>query len=137
MSSLFFSCSFSYSFFLSCILSERKARKLYYYDLRDRVLRSECDRRRKCISSCRYALQADHSDHPSDSRSQGHAVYFQPKEYFSTLGKSSLECRKYNYIQARGAYFVFYHSKIWFKLKSPVFVVFGRWYADVLTRVFN
>lgn len=74
---LFFFCLFS------CILSERKARKLYYYDLRERVLRSECRQQEEMyFQLAGYALQADHSDHPSDSRSQGHAVYFQPKEYF-------------------------------------------------------
>ncbi|XP_052427735.1 FERM domain-containing protein 6-like [Carassius gibelio] len=65
------------------LICERKARKLYYYDLRERVLRSECRQQEEVyFQLAGYALQADHSDHPSDSHSQGHAAYFQPKEYF-------------------------------------------------------
>ncbi|KAL1262648.1 hypothetical protein QQF64_005387 [Cirrhinus molitorella] len=64
------------------LICERKARKLYYYDLRERVLRSECRQQEEVyFQLAGYALQADHSDH-SDGHSQGHAVYFQPKEYF-------------------------------------------------------
>ncbi|XP_016105295.1 FERM domain-containing protein 6-like [Sinocyclocheilus grahami] len=60
------------------LICERKARKLYYYDLRERVLRSECRQQEEVyFQLAGYALQADHSDH-----SQGHAAYFQPKEYF-------------------------------------------------------
>ncbi|XP_016403692.1 FERM domain-containing protein 6-like isoform X2 [Sinocyclocheilus rhinocerous] len=65
------------------LICERKARKLYYYDLRERVLRSECRQQEEVyFQLAGYALQADHSDHPSDGHSQGHAAYFQPKEYF-------------------------------------------------------
>uniref|UniRef100_A0A8C1W8I3 FERM domain containing 1 n=1 Tax=Cyprinus carpio TaxID=7962 RepID=A0A8C1W8I3_CYPCA len=65
------------------LICERKARKLYYYDLRERVLRSECRQQEEVyFQLAGYALQADHSDHPSDSHSQGHPAYFQPKEYF-------------------------------------------------------
>ncbi|RXN10504.1 FERM domain-containing 6-like isoform X1 [Labeo rohita] len=65
------------------LICERKARKLYYFDLRERVLRSECRQQEEVyFQLAGYALQADHSDHPSDGHSQGHAMYFQPKEYF-------------------------------------------------------
>ncbi|XP_073690987.1 FERM domain-containing protein 6 [Garra rufa] len=65
------------------LICERKARKLYYYDLRERVLRSECRQQEEVyFQLAGYALQADHSDHHSDGHSQGHTVYFQPKEYF-------------------------------------------------------
>ncbi|XP_052468597.1 FERM domain-containing protein 6 isoform X1 [Carassius gibelio] len=65
------------------LLCERKARKLYYYDLRERVLRSECRQQEEVyFQLAGYALQADHSDHRSDGHSRGHAAYFQPKEYF-------------------------------------------------------
>uniref|UniRef100_A0A8C1QMZ0 FERM domain containing 1 n=1 Tax=Cyprinus carpio TaxID=7962 RepID=A0A8C1QMZ0_CYPCA len=65
------------------LICERKARKLYYYDLRERVLRSECRQQEEVyFQLAGFALQADHSDHPSDGQSQGHAAYFQPKEYF-------------------------------------------------------
>ncbi|XP_067277831.1 FERM domain-containing protein 6 [Pseudorasbora parva] len=61
------------------LICERKARKLYYYDLRERVLRSECRQQEEVyFQLAGYALQADHSDHLS----HGHAMYFQPKEYF-------------------------------------------------------
>ncbi|XP_073729698.1 FERM domain-containing protein 6 [Misgurnus anguillicaudatus] len=65
------------------LICERKARKLYYYDLRERVLRSECRQQEEVyFQLAGYALQADHFEHSSDGHSQGHASYFQPKEYF-------------------------------------------------------
>nr|XP_055025427.1 FERM domain-containing protein 6 isoform X2 [Misgurnus anguillicaudatus] len=65
------------------LICERKARKLYYYDLRERVLRSECRQQEEVyFQLAGYALQADHFEHSSDGHSQGHAAYFQPKEYF-------------------------------------------------------
>lgn len=65
------------------LICERKARKLYYYDLRERVLRSECRQQEEVyFQLAGFALQADHSDHSSEGQSHGHATYFQPKEYF-------------------------------------------------------
>ncbi|KAK9964168.1 hypothetical protein ABG768_005366 [Culter alburnus] len=65
------------------LICERKARKLYYFDLRERVLRSECRQQEEVyFQLAGYALQADHSDHLSEGHSHGHAMYFQPKEYF-------------------------------------------------------
>ncbi|XP_051507731.1 FERM domain-containing protein 6-like isoform X1 [Myxocyprinus asiaticus] len=65
------------------LICERKARKLYYYDLRERVLRSECRQKEEVyFQLAGYALQADHADYPPEGHSQGHAVYFQAKEYF-------------------------------------------------------
>ncbi|XP_056327080.1 FERM domain-containing protein 6 isoform X1 [Danio aesculapii] len=65
------------------LICERKARKLYYYDLRERVLRSECRQQEEVyFQLAGFALQADHSDHTSEGQSHGHATYFQPKEYF-------------------------------------------------------
>lgn len=71
-------CLFFFFLFFS-VLSERKVRKLYYYDLRERVLRSECRQQEEVyFQLAGYALQAERSDHLS----HGHAMYFQPKEYF-------------------------------------------------------
>lgn len=74
------------SLFLSvCVLwnSERKARKLYYYDLRERVLRSECRQQEEVyFQLAGYALQADHSDHVSEGHNHRRSAYFRPKEYF-------------------------------------------------------
>ncbi|XP_051504727.1 FERM domain-containing protein 6-like [Myxocyprinus asiaticus] len=65
------------------LICERKARKLYYYDLRERVLRSECRQKEEVyFQLAGYALQADYSDHPPEGHGQGHTVYFQAKEYF-------------------------------------------------------
>lgn len=65
------------------LICERKARKLYYHDLRERVLRSECRQQEEVyFQLAGYALQAEHFQHFSDGHSQGHAAYFQPKEYF-------------------------------------------------------
>lgn len=65
------------------LICERKARKLYYYDLRERVLRSECRQQEEVyFQLAGFALQADLSDHSSEGQSRGHAMYFQPKEYF-------------------------------------------------------
>ena len=64
-------------------VSERKARRLYYSDLRERVLRSECRQQEEVyFQLAGYALQADLPDHVQDRGEQGDAAYFQPKEYF-------------------------------------------------------
>lgn len=65
------------------LICERKVRKLYYYDLRERVLRSECRQQEEVyFQLAGYALQADHSDHISEGHNHGRFAYFQPKEYF-------------------------------------------------------
>ncbi|XP_067092810.1 FERM domain-containing protein 1 [Osmerus mordax] len=65
------------------LICERKARRLYYSDLRERVLRSECRRQEEVyFQLAGYALQADLPDHVQDRGEQGDAAYFQPKEYF-------------------------------------------------------
>ncbi|TRY82531.1 hypothetical protein DNTS_005843, partial [Danionella cerebrum] len=65
------------------LICERKARKLYYFDLRERVLRSECRQQEEVyFQLAGFALQADHSDHPAVEQGHGHTAYFQPKEYF-------------------------------------------------------
>lgn len=63
--------------------SERKARRLYYSDLRERVLRSECRQQEEVyFQLAGYALQADLGDHPLPSEGMEVGPYFEPKEYF-------------------------------------------------------
>uniref|UniRef100_A0AAV2JNB1 FERM domain-containing protein n=1 Tax=Knipowitschia caucasica TaxID=637954 RepID=A0AAV2JNB1_KNICA len=63
------------------LLGERKARHLYYSDLRERVLRSECRQQEEVyFQLVGYALQADLGDHPPPN--QDLESYFEPKNYF-------------------------------------------------------
>lgn len=63
--------------------SERKARHLYYSDLRERVLRSECRQQEEVyFQLAGYALQADLGDHPLPRDDMGVTPYFEPKLYF-------------------------------------------------------
>ncbi|XP_030603917.1 FERM domain-containing protein 6 [Archocentrus centrarchus] len=65
------------------LICERKARHLYYSDLRERVLRSECRQQEEVyFQLAGYALQADLGDHPVPERGMKVAPYFEPKEYF-------------------------------------------------------
>lgn len=64
------------------LLSERKARHLYYSDLRERVLRSECRQQEEVyFQLAGYALQADLGDHPPPNKDMT-MHYFEPKNYF-------------------------------------------------------
>ncbi|KAL6466336.1 hypothetical protein MHYP_G00241400 [Metynnis hypsauchen] len=65
------------------LICERKARRLYYTDLRERVLRSECRQQEEVyFQLAGYALQADLGDHPPEDLGQRVSPYFQPKDYF-------------------------------------------------------
>ncbi|XP_063048313.1 FERM domain-containing protein 6 [Engraulis encrasicolus] len=67
------------------LISERRARQLYYADLRERVLRSECRQQEEVyFQLAGYAMQADLPDHPTHPLSHdGQPLpYFQPKDYF-------------------------------------------------------
>ncbi|XP_034538151.1 FERM domain-containing protein 6 [Notolabrus celidotus] len=65
------------------LLCERKARHLYYSDLRERVLRSECRQQEEAyFQLAGYALQADLGDHPLPREDMETTSYFEPKEYF-------------------------------------------------------
>ncbi|XP_044070838.1 FERM domain-containing protein 6 [Siniperca chuatsi] len=65
------------------LLCERKARHLYYSDLRERVLRSECRQQEEVyFQLAGYALQADLGDHPPPREDMEITPYFEPKEYF-------------------------------------------------------
>ncbi len=63
--------------------SERKARHLYYSDLRERVLRSECRQQEEVyFQLAGYAMQADLGDHPPLREDMPITPYFEPKQYF-------------------------------------------------------
>ncbi|XP_030011118.1 FERM domain-containing protein 6 isoform X1 [Sphaeramia orbicularis] len=65
------------------LICERKARHLYYSDLRERVLRSECRQQEEVyFQLAGYALQADLGDHPPPSKDMETTPYFEPKNYF-------------------------------------------------------
>ncbi|KAM9364252.1 FERM domain-containing protein 6 [Pholidichthys leucotaenia] len=65
------------------LICERKARHLYYSDVRERVLRSECRRQEEVyFQLAGYALQADLGDHPLPEEGMKVTPYFEPKEYF-------------------------------------------------------
>ncbi|XP_061546670.1 FERM domain-containing protein 6 isoform X1 [Phycodurus eques] len=65
------------------LISERKARHLYYSDLRERVLRSECRQQEEVyFQLAGYAMQADLGDHQLLREGEESSPYFQPKEYF-------------------------------------------------------
>lgn len=62
--------------------SERKARHLYYSDLRERVLHSECRQQEEVyFQLAGYAMQADLGDHPAEEDTDL-KPYFEPKRYF-------------------------------------------------------
>lgn len=63
--------------------SERKARHLYYSDLCERVLRSECRHQEEVyFQLAGYALQADLGDQPLPREDMEITPYFEPKNYF-------------------------------------------------------
>lgn len=65
------------------LICERKARHLYYSDLRERVLRSECRQQEEVyFQLAGYALQADLGDHPLPREDMAITPYFEPKHYF-------------------------------------------------------
>ncbi|XP_042358654.1 FERM domain-containing protein 6 isoform X2 [Plectropomus leopardus] len=65
------------------LICERKARHLYYSDLRERVLRSECRQQEEVyFQLAGYALQANLGDHPLPKDDMEVTPYFEPKEYF-------------------------------------------------------
>lgn len=71
------------SFLAAVAASDRKARRLYYADVRERVLRSECRQQEALyFQLAGYALQADLADCPQPGQADGEVQYFQPKDYF-------------------------------------------------------
>lgn len=73
---------FPFVFPFFCGTSERKARHLYYSDLRERVLRSECRQQEEVyFQLAGYAMQADLGDHMLGKDTES-TPYFEPKKYF-------------------------------------------------------
>ncbi|XP_061083450.1 FERM domain-containing protein 6 [Conger conger] len=67
------------------LICDRKARRLYCADLRERVLRSECRQQEALyFQLAGYALQAELADCPQPGQANGEVPYFQPKDYFPT-----------------------------------------------------
>ncbi|XP_073337372.1 FERM domain-containing protein 6 [Pagrus major] len=65
------------------LLCERKARHLYYSDVRERVLHSECRQQEEVyFQLAGYAMQADLGDHPPPREDMEITPYFEPKLYF-------------------------------------------------------
>ncbi|XP_026212501.1 FERM_F1_FRMD1 and FERM_C_FRMD1_FRMD6 domain-containing protein isoform X2 [Anabas testudineus] len=65
------------------LICERKARHLYYSDLRERVLRSECRQQEEVyFQLAGYALQADLGDQLLPREDMEITPYFEPKNYF-------------------------------------------------------
>uniref|UniRef100_A0A1A8MF69 FERM domain containing 1 n=2 Tax=Nothobranchius pienaari TaxID=704102 RepID=A0A1A8MF69_9TELE len=65
------------------LFCERRARHLYYSDLRERVLRSECRQQEEVyFQLAGYALQADLGDHSLQREGLEVTPYFHPKDYF-------------------------------------------------------
>ncbi|XP_054885851.1 FERM domain-containing protein 6 [Poeciliopsis prolifica] len=65
------------------LFSEKKARHLYYSDLRERVRRSECRQQEEVyFQLAGYALQADLGDCPMQREGMEVTSYFEPKDYF-------------------------------------------------------
>lgn len=70
-------------FLLLCGTSERKARNLYYSDVRERVLHSECRQQEEVyFQLAGYAMQADLGDNPPPREDMEITPYFEPKLYF-------------------------------------------------------
>lgn len=65
------------------LICERKARHLYYSDVRERVLHSECRQQEEVyFQLAGYAMQADLGDHPPPREDMEISPYFEPKRYF-------------------------------------------------------
>ncbi|KAF6723681.1 FERM domain-containing protein 6 [Oryzias melastigma] len=65
------------------LISEKKARRLYFSALRERVLHSECRQQEEVyFQLAGYALQADFGDHLLQREGAEVTPYFAPKDYF-------------------------------------------------------
>ncbi|XP_037541166.1 FERM domain-containing protein 6 [Nematolebias whitei] len=90
------------------LFCERKARHLYYCDLRERVLRSECRQQEEVyFQLAGYALQADLGDHPLQKESVEVTPYFEPKDYFPPWIEAK---RGMNYLLCHGPKV---HQELW------------------------
>ncbi|KAG7512536.1 FERM domain-containing protein 6-like [Solea senegalensis] len=100
------------------LICERKARHLYYSDLRERVLRSECRQQEEAyFQLAGYALQADLGDHPMPKES---TPYFEPKDYFPPW---IIAKRGVNYLLCHGPKV---HQELWGMSARDAMLLFIR-----------
>uniref|UniRef100_A0A8D0D269 FERM domain-containing protein n=1 Tax=Sander lucioperca TaxID=283035 RepID=A0A8D0D269_SANLU len=103
------------------LICERKARHLYYSDLRERVLRSECRQQEEVyFQLAGYALQADLGDHPLPRQDMEVAPYFEPKEYFPPWIVAK---RGVNYLHCHGPKV---HQELWGMSTRDAMLLFIR-----------
>ncbi|KAM3606937.1 uncharacterized protein V6R79_026059 [Siganus canaliculatus] len=102
------------------LICERKARHLYYSDLRERVLRSECRQQEEVyFQLAGYALQADLGDQ-SLPRDQEVTPYFEPKQYFPPW---IIAKRGVNYLLCHGPKV---HQELWGMSARDAILLFIR-----------
>ncbi|XP_068183239.1 FERM domain-containing protein 6 isoform X2 [Antennarius striatus] len=103
------------------LICERKARHLYYSDLRERVLRSECRQQEEVyFQLAGYALQADLGDHLPPREDTEVTPYFEPKQYFPPW---ILAKRGVNYLLCHGPKV---HQELWGMSKRDAVLLFIR-----------
>ncbi|KAM9345349.1 FERM domain-containing protein 6 isoform 2-T2 [Symphorus nematophorus] len=103
------------------LICERKARHLYYSDLRERVLRSECRQQEEVyFQLAGYALQADLGDHPPPREDMETAPYFEPKQYFPPWIMAK---RGVNYLLCHGPKV---HQELWGMSTRDAILLFIR-----------
>ncbi|XP_068597402.1 FERM domain-containing protein 6 [Brachionichthys hirsutus] len=101
------------------LICERKARHLYYSDLRERVLRSECRQQEEVyFQLAGYALQADLGDHRPPREDLEVTPYFEPKQYFPPW---ILAKRGVNYLLCHGPKV---HQELWGVSKRDAVLLF-------------
>ncbi|AWP14138.1 putative FERM domain-containing protein 1 [Scophthalmus maximus] len=103
------------------LICERKARHLYYSDLRERVLRSECRQQEEVyFQLAGYALQADLGDHPLPRECTEITPYFEPKDYFPPWIVAK---RGVNYLVCHGPKV---HQELWGMSSRDAILLFLR-----------
>uniref|UniRef100_A0A671X5V5 FERM domain containing 1 n=1 Tax=Sparus aurata TaxID=8175 RepID=A0A671X5V5_SPAAU len=103
------------------LLCERKARNLYYSDVRERVLHSECRQQEEVyFQLAGYAMQADLGDHPPPREDMEITPYFEPKLYFPPW---IIAKRGVNYLLCHGPKV---HQELWGMSTRDAILLFIR-----------
>ncbi|XP_075874884.1 FERM domain-containing protein 6 [Nelusetta ayraudi] len=103
------------------LFCERKARHLYYSDLRERVLRSECRQQEEVyFQLAGYAMQADLGDLPVTREDTEAVPYFEPKLYFPPW---IIAKRGVNYLLCHGPKV---HQELWGMSTRDAILLFIR-----------
>lgn len=103
------------------LFCERKARHLYYSDLRERVLRSECRQQEEVyFQLAGYAMQADLGDLPLTRGDTETVPYFEPKQYFPPW---IIAKRGVNYLLCHGPKV---HQELWGMSTRDAILLFIR-----------